>query len=434
MAFDRIHGRRAGRAGQPRAGAPALPRRNGGPGEGRLPHVLPGRRRRVHARGRSAALLRLRGGAAGLRGRRGEGSRVRDGVLGHRDDLVPPDLGPAECAGAGGGSGRREESPGARCKDRARARLHRRDRRLLSRFRSARSRGARARLQRGHPAAREAVARRSRSADLLCPLAARHGAAGRRDLREPEAGGCDPERPPAPRAAAPRHRALHDPLVRLSAARRRCPPRGPRLLEDCPGLAARPPHALAHLHAARTLAGFDCLEPRVGQGGPRARRATPSRRGLHGYAARARLPRVRLPPDRRRSRGPRRPRRSRRRQIVRRSDVCRGLRAGGDSRALRLGTARLEGRGAARAALGGAALGELSVCTRDHVLRPGDRRVARRRARPRPVRVAAARDDPRRPREVPHPRSLRLDASGWNRRSCQRGPGSRSPRGERKTP
>jgi hypothetical protein len=27
---------------------------------------------------------------------------VRDGLLGHRNDLVPPDLGPAECAGAGG--------------------------------------------------------------------------------------------------------------------------------------------------------------------------------------------------------------------------------------------------------------------------------------------------------------------------------------------
>jgi hypothetical protein len=55
--------------------------------------------------------------------------------------------------------------------------------------------------------------------------------------------------------------------------------------------------------------------------------------------------------------------------------------AGGDSRTLCLGTARLEGRGATRAALGRPGLGELSVRPGDHLLRPGDRRVSRRRAR-----------------------------------------------------
>ena len=53
------------------------------------------------------------------------------------------------------------------------------------------------------------------------------------------------------------------------------------------------------------------------------------------------------------------------------------LRAGGDPRALRFGAARLEGRGATRAARRDAAVGELSLRARDHVLRASDRRVAR---------------------------------------------------------
>ena len=99
-----------------------------------------------------------------------------------------------------------------------------------------------------------------------------------------------------------------------------------------------------------------------------------------------------------------------------------------------LGTARLEGRGAARAALRRAGLGELSVRPRDHVLRPGDRRVSRSASSTAPDRRCARsrRSTPacrRRPFPVPTTGPARWSRHGWQRR-----PGSRSPRGERTRP
>ena len=65
-----------------------------------------------------------------------EGSRLRHGVLGNRDDLLPSDLGAAEPARSSppgkAAAGRAAELGG---KDRAGARVHRRDRRLLPRLR-----------------------------------------------------------------------------------------------------------------------------------------------------------------------------------------------------------------------------------------------------------------------------------------------------------
>ncbi len=87
----------------------------------------------------AAAFVRLRGSAPRVRSGGGKRSNVRDGVLGHRDDVVSPDLGAAECAGTRGGNGCRNASRSAFGGHRARAWLHRRDERVLSRRRPARS-------------------------------------------------------------------------------------------------------------------------------------------------------------------------------------------------------------------------------------------------------------------------------------------------------
>ena len=113
--------------------------------------------------------------------------------------------------------------------------------------------------------------------DLLRAVSPGHGAAVGHHVREPEEGGGDSERHPAARAEASRHRALHDPLVRLSRARLGRSPGRAGVFEDRPVLAARAPHALAHLHAARPLDGVDRLEPRVGGIGAATGRETASR-------------------------------------------------------------------------------------------------------------------------------------------------------------
>src|SRR5262249_28343336 len=96
-----------------------------------LSDIVPKRRRRIHTRGRVAALLWLRRGAAGIRRGCSEGPIVRDGGLGDFDELVPPDLGTAERERAGSGNSGRAERGEARRKNRARAGVHFGNRRLL---------------------------------------------------------------------------------------------------------------------------------------------------------------------------------------------------------------------------------------------------------------------------------------------------------------
>ena len=125
-------------------------------------------------------------------------------------------------------------------------------------------------------------------------------------------------------------------------------PGGARLREDRPGLAARAPHALAHLHAARALAGFDRLEPRVGRRGAAAGRPdaipAPSRSTRCTPSTTSSTPTCRSATRPRRAHGPRG---SGAREDVRRAQLRGGLRAGRGARALGAGAARLEGGGRA---------------------------------------------------------------------------------------
>ena len=73
-------------------------------------------------------------------------------------------------------------------------------------------------------------------------------------------------------AGQPQHpglAALHHPRLRPSAAGRPRARRRATLCDDRAVGAARPAHAVAHLHARRLLAGIRRHEHRVGQGGPR---------------------------------------------------------------------------------------------------------------------------------------------------------------------
>ena len=87
------------------------------------------------------------------------------------------------------------------------------------------------------------------------------------------AGRRDPERGARAPTGASRHRALHDPLVRLSGARRSGATRGAGLREDRARVAPRAAHAVAHLHAARV-----CGRSRSARTWPRKRRQARSRR------------------------------------------------------------------------------------------------------------------------------------------------------------
>ncbi len=88
---------------------------------------------------------------------------------------------------------------------------------------------------------------------------------------------------PAPAAASGRH-ALPDPPLRLSGDRREGPRRRQPLRQGRSGRAARPAHAVAHLHPRRLLEGVDRFQHRLGQGGEGGEvgRQLPARPGLHG--------------------------------------------------------------------------------------------------------------------------------------------------------
>ena len=84
------------------------------------------------SRGRTAALVFLRGGAANLHDRRREGSEMRDGAVGHRDDLVASDLDAADAGGnEAAGRPRIDKAMAMSARDPTRARIHRGDQRLL---------------------------------------------------------------------------------------------------------------------------------------------------------------------------------------------------------------------------------------------------------------------------------------------------------------
>ena len=68
-------------------------------------------------------------------------------------------------------------------------------------------------------------------------------------------------------ARSSRRCALSDPRLRLSAARRTGGSGRPEIREHRAGLSARAAHAVAHLHEAGDVGGFDRIEPEVGSSG-----------------------------------------------------------------------------------------------------------------------------------------------------------------------
>ena len=186
------------------------------------------------------------------RSRRGR-SRLRHRPLGRGDEPYHPLWAPPTKAELERGTRGRREGRGGAGEERARARLCRRDRDLLPRFRQARSQDPGARLQRGHggrctsatpPTAKPRSSTRCRRSppgriDKDPNFVAREGCRG------------DPQRRAQGRAGPSGRRPLSDPQLRLSAARRARRPGGQALREHRAGLAARAAHAFAHLHPAR---------------------------------------------------------------------------------------------------------------------------------------------------------------------------------------
>ena len=295
--------------------------------------------------------------------------------MGNRDDLLPPDLGAAVAARARGRPGSGRKSRHARREDRSGARLHRRDRRLLPRQRQGRSPHPRRRVPGGPGRPFAPLSRRPRGRDLPRDDARLDRACRRPDARPAEEGRRDPERPARGRAAAPGPRALPDPRVRLPDARRPGARRRARVREDRALLAARAAHAVAHLHAARALAGVDRLEHRLGRRGEAPGREEPSWSGFVRRAPRARLPRVRVPSDRRSGEGEGGARRGGLRAEVRRRQLRGRLRARRHSGALGARAARLGRRRRAHAAAGRALVAAVPLRAGHHPLRARDRRA-----------------------------------------------------------
>ena len=162
-------------------------------------------------------------------------------------------------------------------------------RRRRSSRRSRRSTSRRATSSRATPPTRrpwrrmyDAVAGRRRGRDVLRAVAARHRAPGRHRLPPPGAGRVDRRARLRQEPEASRRRAFHHSRVRRSGSRAARPDRRARLREDRAVGGARPAHAVAHLRAARHVAGRRRLEHRRLQGGRRPQRADEAGRGPRG--------------------------------------------------------------------------------------------------------------------------------------------------------
>ena len=197
------------------------------------------------------------------------------------------------------------------------------------------------------------------------------------------------EQPNHPGAA---HYLIH--TLRLPGDRGEGARRRPALRHHRPGGAARPAHAVPHLHPARLLAGFHHLEPRLGRGRRQRLRPLP----------RLGLPRVRPPPAGPGPVGPPRARPDPGGREAERRELRDGVRPGGDPVALRA-RARPVGR--------------------RRVLVPPPRGLRRGRAsrRPRPSSSSLAGSAPPGPAISPRPGttrrgSRRCATACWRRRSA----------------
>ena len=114
----------------------------------------------------------------------------------------------------------------------------------------------------------------------------------RQDLCPADQGRRDPGADLKAAAAASGRHALPDPSLRLSGDRREGPRCRQPLRQDRAGRAARPAHAVAHLHPRRLLEGVDRLQHRLGEGrqGREVGRQPAARPGLHGLCPSAARP------------------------------------------------------------------------------------------------------------------------------------------------
>ena len=231
-----------------------------------------------------SALLLVPQREGGVRGGAEGRSDLRHGAMGHRayaarqpaqrDPAVQPRARPR----------RHPEGQGDERQDRARARLHRRADADVRRLRQAQPCPAHPRVPRCAGEDRGEVSGRRRGADRLRHHAQHLGRPERQDLRPADQGRRDPGADLAAPAAASGRHALPDPSLRLSGDRREGPRRGQPLRQGRAGRAARPAHAVAHLHPRRLLEGVDRFQHRLGEGreGGEVGRQLSARPGLHG--------------------------------------------------------------------------------------------------------------------------------------------------------
>ena len=266
--------------------------RASGARHGSLPGHLHARGAAGVRRGDEAPALVLAPGRARRLLRRAEArSRVRDGVLGRGHEPAQQSVLAAARAEPGRRLGSARAGAAARRQERARGRLHRRAFGVLPRCRDQGSSRAGPRLRAGDGTAARPLSGRSRGRDPLCARAQRRRGADRQDLRQAARGGGDSGGGGRASAGPSGRGALPHPHLRLPASGRPRARGGGALRRARRLGAARAPHAVAHLHAARPLGSLDRDQPPLGRGGARRQR---DERG----AARARLHGLRLPAER----------------------------------------------------------------------------------------------------------------------------------------
>ena len=238
------------------------------------PHEPDARRRRlpelvraggaggVPARRRHAALVLVRLRRQDVPGRPGEGSRLRDGVLGHgagsaRQHAVGPPSGRTPTR-----RGRFSRTRGP-CRSRPSASA-RGSNAVRAYFRNHASVPLAKRLSDYNDEMRKMAAHlpeRHRSAGVLRLDASGVGVEGRPDLRQPARVRRHPREGVRGQPAASRRDALHHPRLRLRAAGHARHPGRAALRRHRAGRAARAPHAGAHLFDDRNVGGLDHLQP-----------------------------------------------------------------------------------------------------------------------------------------------------------------------------
>ena len=170
-------------------------RRRGGPGDrgGQFPDLVqPDGAEGVQPRRLDLALVLVPGGAARLQRHCQGGARLRDGLLGRRDEPLVSAVVPAERGGFEGRLRSGREGQRRRAEDRAREGLCRGDRRVLQGLRQGRPQDPRDRLREGDGAALRPLPRRPGGRRLLFAGAERDPAADRQDLCEQKESGRDP--------------------------------------------------------------------------------------------------------------------------------------------------------------------------------------------------------------------------------------------------